>query len=149
MKPMFRLLAIAAAMAIATSFTVDAKKKKDFVEAYPALAPYFSTPTEEVMRPDDRGFIRRWILLEPISKPNRGNTVFVDSYVRQNLDTGWNKGDFQVPAEGDKVTMEVEYQKPVELTAGRPRSFEPAPIEMKKVKNEPYFMIDQLFLTIL
>ena len=33
MKPMFRLLAIAAAMAIATSFTVDAKKKKDLVEA--------------------------------------------------------------------------------------------------------------------
>ena len=59
MKPMFRLLAIAAAMAIATSFTVDAKKKKDLVEAYPALAPYFSTPTADVMQPDEQGYLRR------------------------------------------------------------------------------------------
>ena len=134
MKHLFRTLILVATIAVAASFSADAKKKNvDLVEKYPALAPYFSTPTEEAIQPDDRGFIRRWLLLEPISKPNRGNTVFVDSYVRQNLDTGWNKGEFTLPKDGDKVTMEVEYQKPVELTAGRPRSFEPEPIEMKKV----------------
>ena len=85
MKHLFRTLILVATLAAAASFSADAKKKTDLVEQYPGLAPYFSTPTEEVMRPDDRGFIRRWILLEPISKPNRGNTVFVDSYVRQNL----------------------------------------------------------------
>lgn len=82
----------------------DAGKKKDIVEAYPALAPYFTVPSGKVMSPDELGFIRRWLLLEPISKPNRTNTVFVDSYIRENLDTGWNKGDsFKVPADGDKA----------------------------------------------
>ena len=107
MKHLFRTLILVATIAVAASFSADAKKKNvDLVEKYPALAPYFSTPTEEAIQPDDRGFIRRWLLLEPISKPNRTNTVFVDSYVRQNLDTGWNQGDFKVPADGDKVTME-------------------------------------------
>lgn len=31
---------------------------------------------------DEQGFIRRWLLLDPIEKPNRSNTVFVDSYLR-------------------------------------------------------------------
>ena len=91
MKHLFRTLILVAAISVAASFTADAKKKKvDLIEKYPALAPYFSTPVEETIQPDELGFIRRWLLLEPISKPNRGNTVFVDSYVRTNLDTGWN-----------------------------------------------------------
>ena len=91
MKHLFRTLILVATVAAAATFTADAAKKKvDLVEKYPALAPYFSTPTEEAIQPDDRGFIRRWLLLEPISKPNRGNTVFVDSYVRKHLDTGWS-----------------------------------------------------------
>lgn len=32
---------------------------------------------------DDQGFIRRWMLLDPINKPNSSNTVFVDSYLRK------------------------------------------------------------------
>ena len=94
MKHFFRTLAIAVAVAAAASFTADARKKKDLVQTYPALEAYFSTPVEDTVQPDDKGFIRRWLLLEPISKPNRTNTVFVDSYLRANLDTGWNKGDF-------------------------------------------------------
>lgn len=34
-------------------------------------------------QPDANGFIRRWNLLDPIDKPNRSNTVFVDSYLRE------------------------------------------------------------------
>ena len=83
----------------------------DLVDKYPALAPYFSTPKAEAMQPDDQGFIRRWLLLEPISRPNRGNTVFVDSYVRKYLDTGWNKGSFKLPKDGEKVTVEVDAVK--------------------------------------
>ena len=37
---------------------------------------YFSPGTTDVISPDDDGFIRRWLLLEPIDKPNRSNTVF-------------------------------------------------------------------------
>lgn len=83
------------------SSTSDARKKpKDLITMYPALAPYFSTPSAEAMQPDEKGFIRRWLLLEPIAHETRTNTVFVDSYVRQYLDTGWNKGDFMLPQDG-------------------------------------------------
>ena len=146
MKHLFRTLILVAAISVAASFTADAKKKKvDLVEKYPALAPYFSTPVEEAIQPDDRGFIRRWLLLEPISKPNRGNTVFVDSYVRTNLDTGWNKGEFEVPAEGDKETMTVEFQKPVDMSAGRPMWGAAPETEMKKVKLTWHALDSKLF----
>lgn len=83
------------------SSTSDARKKpKDFITMYPALAPYFCAPSSEAMQPDEKGFIRRWLLLEPIAHETRTNTVFVDSYVRQYLDTGWNKGDFKLPQDG-------------------------------------------------
>lgn len=134
MKHLLRPLTLVAGLAAVTAFSADAKKKKDLVETYPALAPYFSTPVEVAVQPDELGFIRRWVLLEPISKPNRTNTVFVDSYIRQNLDTGWNKGDFEVPADGAKVTMIVEEQAPVDMTAGRPRNFFEEP-ETKQVKK--------------
>lgn len=146
MKHLFRTLAIAGAVALAATFTADAKKKKDLVETYPALAPYFSTPEAEAVKPDDNGFIRRWLLLEPISKPNRTNTVFVDSYIRENLDNGWNKDDFKVPADGDKVTMQVEYQAPVDMTAGRPRNpFEAPEIKLVKAKLTWHALDSKLF----
>ena len=146
MKHLFRTLILVAAITAAASFTADAKKKKvDLVEKYPALAPYFSTPVEEAIQPDERGFIRRWLLLEPISKPNRGNTVFVDSYVRTNLDTGWNKGEFELPAEGDKETMTVEFQKPVDMSAGRPMWGVEPETEMKKVKLTWHALDSKLF----
>ena len=146
MKHLFRTLILVAAISVAASFTADAKKKKvDLIEKYPALAPYFSTPVEETIQPDELGFIRRWLLLEPISKPNRGNTVFVDSYVRTNLDTGWNKGEFTLPKEGDKETMMVEYQKPVDMSAGRPMWGVEPETEMKKVKLTWHALDSKLF----
>ena len=134
-----------AAIAVAASFSADAKKKVDLVEKYPALAPYFSTPTEEAIQPDDRGFIRRWLLLEPISKPNRGNTVFVDSYVRENLDTGWNKGEFKIPVDGQTETMTVQVQKPVDMSAGRPMWGVEPEYEAKKVKLAWHALDSKLF----
>ena len=146
MKHLFRTLILVAAISVAASFTADAKKKKvDLIEKYPALAPYFSTPVEEAIQPDELGFIRRWLLLEPISKPNRGNTVFVDSYVRTNLDTGWNKGEFELPKEGDKETMTVEFQKPVDMSAGRPMWGVEPETEMKKVKLTWHALDSKLF----
>ena len=146
MKHLFRTLILVEAISVAASFTADAKKKKvDLIEKYPALAPYFSTPVEEAIQPDELGFIRRWLLLEPISKPNRGNTVFVDSYVRTNLDTGWNKGEFTLPKEGDKETMMVEYQKPVDMSAGRPMWGVEPETEMKKVKLTWHALDSKLF----
>lgn len=119
---MKRIVILTLAVAFLMSVTPSEARRKGLVEEYPALAPYFCDSSDEAMAPDGQGFIRRWLLLEPISKPNRTNTVFVDSYLRKHLDTGWNKDGFKVPENGDKVTMEVEEQAPVDLTAGRPRN---------------------------
>jgi hypothetical protein len=146
MRHFFRTLAFAAAVAVAASFTADAKKKKDLVQTYPALEAYFSTPVEEAVQPDENGFIRRWLLLEPISKPNRTNTVFVDSYLRTNLDTGWNKGDFKVPADDQVEKMDVEFQAPVDMSAGRPRNpFEAPEIKIVKAKLIWHALDSKLF----
>ena len=46
---------------------------------------YFSEATGETAKPDENGFIRRWLLLDPIDKPNRSNTVFTDSYLTEQF----------------------------------------------------------------
>lgn len=59
--------------------------------------------------PDSTGFIRRWTVLEPISKPNRSNTVFTDSYLDHVLDSVYFKDQFTVvPKNGDKVKVDGE-----------------------------------------
>ena len=77
----------------------------DLIERYPALEPYFSIPAKAAVCPDEQGFIRRWTLLEPIDHPNRTNTVFVDSYIREHLDDGWNKDGFEAPEDGDRTKV--------------------------------------------
>ncbi len=67
---------------------------------------YFSPAGSEAARPDDRGFIRRWMLLEPIDKPNRSNTVFTDSYLREHFNTTYFKDQFtMLPKDGQKVKV--------------------------------------------
>lgn len=58
------------------------------------------------MSPDSEGFIQRWLLLEPIDKPNRSNTVFTDSYIREAFATEYFPNQFTVlPKDGDKVKV--------------------------------------------
>ncbi|MCF2553070.1 acetylxylan esterase, partial [Bacteroides caecigallinarum] len=67
---------------------------------------YFSPPSKGVMTPDSDGFIRRWLLLEPINKPNRSNTVFTDSYIREVFATEYFPTQFtKIPSDGDKVKV--------------------------------------------
>ena len=67
---------------------------------------YFSRSTDEVIYPDNDGFIRRWLLWEPINKPNRSNTVFTDSYIRKAFTTEYFSSQFNgVPKDGDKVRV--------------------------------------------
>ena len=73
------------------------------------LAPYFTPATSSPKAPDADGFLQRWLLLEPINKPNRGNTVFTDSYVRNAFKTEYFPNQFTVvPHDGDKVTVAGE-----------------------------------------
>ena len=91
---------------------------------------YFSPVTTASAQPDNDGFIRRWLILEPLDKPNSGNTVFTDSYLRENFATEYFKGQQTiVPKDGQKV--KAVYQK-VEVAPGFGRSFgQQAPAEPK------------------
>lgn len=70
------------------------------------IAPYFTPATARSKAPDADGFLQRWLLLEPISKPNRSNTVFSGTYVRAALKTDYFPNQFTIiPHNGDKVTV--------------------------------------------
>src|ERR1044071_4142443 len=70
------------------------------------IAPYFTTATTSKKTPDAEGFLQRWLLLEPINKPNRSNTVFTDSYIRRAFDTLYFPNQFTVlPKDGEKVRV--------------------------------------------
>ena len=100
-----------------------------------------ATPTAA---PDDQGFLGRWLLLEPISKPNRSNTVFTDSYIREAFAKEYFKGQLgnELPKDGSKIQVMVEYQPPVNLQGGRPMGFgmEEPKYETKKVKLQWHAM---------
>ncbi len=71
-----------------------------------SIAPYFTPATTLKKTPDAEGFIQRWLLLEPINKPNRTNTVFTDSYIRTAFTTEYFPNQFTViPKNGDKVKV--------------------------------------------
>ena len=73
------------------------------------IAPYFTPASSAPMAPDSEGFLRRWLLLEPINKPNRSNAGFTDSYVRNALTTEYFPGQFTaIPRDGDSVTVAGE-----------------------------------------
>jgi len=97
---------------------------------------YFSTVTTPAARPDDEGFIRRWMLLEPIDKPNRGNTVFTDSYLREHFNIEYFKGQQTIlPKDGQKVKATVK-QEVVPPGFGRgPQTQQPAQPTFKTVKQ--------------
>jgi len=89
------------------------------------LEKYMVPVTTPNAVPNPQGFLGRWLLLEPISKPNRSNTVFTDSYIREVFGVRYFADQLSdvLPKDGSKVKMTVEYQPPVNLTAGRPMSF--------------------------
>ena len=82
---------------------------------------YFSPVTTAAAQPDDEGFIRRWMLLEPIDKPNSGNTVFTDSYLRKHFGMEYFKGQQTIiPKNGQKVKVSFKRE---EVPAGFGRGF--------------------------
>ena len=80
-----------------------------------AFDQYFNEikPDAAPAKPDDKGFIRRWTIIEPINKPNSGNTVFTDSYIQTELTKEYFPGQFSadinsLPKAGDQVIVESE-----------------------------------------
>lgn len=71
-----------------------------------SIAAYFTSAGTKPKTPDAQGFIQRWLLLEPINKPNRSNTVFTDSYIRKVFDTLYFPNQFTVvPKDGEKAKV--------------------------------------------
>ena len=85
-------------------------------------------------QPDANGFIRRWMLLEPIDYNVRSNTILTDSYLNENLSKQYFKGQFEdkkLPRDGEKVTATGI------ALAGGPRDtrMQMGPAQTKEVKQ--------------
>ena len=96
---------------------------------------YFSPSTAAPVTPDSEGFIHRWMLLEPINKPNSGNTVFTDSYLREHFNREYFKGQQTIlPKDGQKVQAVFKQEQ---APAGFGRGMQQAPTqpEVKTVKQ--------------
>jgi hypothetical protein len=71
-----------------------------------SIAPYFTPVKSSPKAPDEDGFLQRWLLLEPLNKPNRTNTVFTDSYIRNAMNTEYFANQFTViPRDGDRMMV--------------------------------------------
>ena len=98
---------------------------------------YFSpvAANAPAVQPDEEGFIRRWMLLDPIDKPNSGNTVFTDTYLREHFNREYFKGQQTIlPKDGQKVTA-VFKQEQAPAGFGRGMQQAPAQPEVKTVKQ--------------
>lgn len=82
-------------------------RQTDYVIQTPTyLSDYFEKSDDGCIPPGPDGFIQRWMLLEPIVKPNRSNAVFTDSYLNHVLDSVYFKGQFTIlPKDGEKVKV--------------------------------------------
>ena len=105
-------LAIAFLLFASIGFNISsalAQRQADYeskLDVERTIAPYFNEATTKTMTPDPDGFIQRWLLLEPIDKPNRTNTVFTDSYIRNAFDTLYFENQFTgIPEHGDIETV--------------------------------------------
>jgi hypothetical protein len=108
--PITRVLAISVLTLLATRFSpgqpAHLAPNPAAANAPRSIAGYFTPATAFTKKPDAEGFLDRWLLLEPINKPNRSNTVFTDSYVRNTFNAEYFPNQFTVvPRDGDKVKV--------------------------------------------
>jgi len=76
--------------------------------AQPKLEDYFTPSTAAPARPNEKGFVQRWTLLDPITKPElRSNAIFTDSYLRGEFDVQYFPGQTtMVPKDSQKVKLD-------------------------------------------
>lgn len=93
-----RILAAAGAALCATASPA-------FSQTAPSLSPFFAPASSGSTSVDEDGFVRRWMLLEPIAKPNRTNQLFTSTYVRNAFAEDRPSGiGAQMPKDGQSVT---------------------------------------------
>ena len=65
---------------------------------------YFSPATAQSAQPDEAGFIRRWLLLEPIKYDIRSNIIFTNTWLEENLAKTYFKDQMTIlPKDGQKI----------------------------------------------
>lgn len=111
----------------------------------PPLSAYFEPVTTPSAAPNADGFITRWLLLEPITKPNRSNTVFVDSYLREAFYHEYFKDQFTIlPKDGQKVTVDYQGLKIYDMNY-RPmpgQAYEPKLLKVLKKEKLAWHALD-------
>ena len=70
------------------------------------FASFFTRPATPAKAPDTNGFLRRWLLLEPIVVRIRSNAELTDSFVQATIRKEYFPSQFSVvPRDGDKVNV--------------------------------------------
>ena len=111
---------LVAVVTVLLCLPVSAQKKNSRTDIAEALKGYYVPASAEPVRPDGEGFIRRWLMLEPISKPNISITPFTIKFTRETLSEEYFPNGFPVlPKDGDKVKVRMAYQPPVDFTVNR------------------------------
>jgi len=71
-----------------------------------SLSSHFTPATSGKKAPDAKGFIQRWLVLEPIKKNIARNNIFTDNYLRTTFSTDNFSADFNViPQNGEMVKV--------------------------------------------
>ncbi|CAN5250902.1 hypothetical protein BH09BAC6_BH09BAC6_24130 [soil metagenome] len=70
------------------------------------LTKHFTVATNVKKAPDAKGFIQRWLVLEPVRKVISRNNIFTDNYLRTTFSTDNFSTDFNIiPKNGEKVKV--------------------------------------------
>jgi len=76
------------------------------------LSKHFTQASSAKKAPDAKGFIQRWLVLEPIEKDIRSNNIFTGEYLRTTFSTDNYSNDFTaVPKNGQQVKVENQELK--------------------------------------
>jgi hypothetical protein len=70
------------------------------------LTRYFIPASTAKKTPDAKGFIQRWLVLEPVKKDIARNSIFTETYLRTAFSTDNFSNDYTIiPKNGEKVTL--------------------------------------------
>ena len=70
------------------------------------LSKHFTPASGVKKTPNAKGFIQRWLVLEPVKKDIARNNIFTDNYLRTTFSTNNFSNDYTtVPKNGEKVTV--------------------------------------------
>src|SRR3982751_4906930 len=70
------------------------------------LSKHFIQASNAKKTPDAKGFIQRWLVLEPVKKDIARNSIFTDSYLRSAFSTDNFSPDYTtIPKNGETVKL--------------------------------------------